>query len=350
MVKCHPKSWLWGFLPLAIVIAFALIGVRNQVEHDLRIRVSEALREAGFYWALATFHARDATLEGISFSGADRDSALNLLAKTWGVGSVTDGIRVIASPDTYTWFANKKEKRVQLRGYVPTEEDRRTITGFVKAALPEYEVDDKMVLAGGSPPRQVWLGSVSYALVQLAQLGSGVVRLDGTALTMNGVAATTDAFRALNTSLSGQLPASLEIKEADIKPPVVKPYDWRVKYTGTLISFAGYVPDEYTHRQILERTRNLFPGVKLEDTMELGSGAPESFSWAIAASLTQLNRLETGRTKLKDNVLEFEGVAADAWTAKHVTSSIRNSLPSSYKSSEKITVQVPKKTQPSVPK
>lgn len=336
-MTCRPKRWLWGVLPLAVIIAFASLGVQKQIERDLSERASLALQDAGYYWALSTFQARDATIEGISFSGSERDSALDLLQNLWGVRTVTDGIRVIASPDTYSWLANKKDKRVQLRGYVPTEEDRLAIIGFVKAALPDYEVDDKMVLAGGSPPRQVWLGSVSYALVQLAQLRVGSVHLDGTALTLNGEAQTTAAFRALNTSLAGQLPSGLEIKSAQVRPPTVKPYDWRVKYNGSTISFAGYVPDEKTHQQVLERTRNLFPGVKIEDTMELGSGAPQSWSWAISASLTQLNRLESGRAKLKDTVLEFEGVASDELTAKQVTSSIRNSLPGTYRSNEKIT-------------
>lgn len=338
-MTCRPKRWVWGVLPLALVIAFASFGVLKQVERDLGKRVALALQDAGYYWALSTFQGRDATIEGISFSGSERDSALNLLRDQWGVRSVTDSIRVIASPDTYSWLANKKEKRVQLRGYVPTEDDRLTITGFVKAAMPDYEVDDKMVLAGGSPPREVWLGSVSYALVQLAQLSAGSVHLNGTELTLNGEAQTTVAFRALNSSLAGQLPSGLEIKSAQIRPPTVAPYDWRVKYTGTAIFFAGYVPDEKTHQQVLERTRNLFPGINIEDTMELGSGAPQNLSWAISASLTQLNRLESGRAKLKDTGLEFEGVASSKFTAKQVTSSIRNSLPASYRSSEKITVK-----------
>lgn len=338
MLSCRPKRWLWGLLPVAVIVAFAHYGVRKQVERDLTGRANSALQTSGVNWALVNFQGRDAVLEGLSFSGAERDQVLSLVSNIWGVRSVIDSVRVVASPETYAWFANKKEKRIQLRGYVPTEEDRRSITGFVKAAFPDYELDDKMVAAGGSPPREVWLGSVSFALVQLAQLRLGSVRLDGLALSLNGEAGTTATYRAIRKTLANQLPSGMKIRSAEVQPPVVRPYEWRVKFTGTAIVFAGYIPDEKTHSQIIERTRNLFPGIKVEDTMELGSGAPENWSWAISASLTQLNRLESGRAKLKDMVLEFEGTASDALTAKHVTSSIRNSLPGSFRSSEEIVV------------
>lgn len=338
MVICRPTMWIRGIVPLSLAIALALYGARDEVERDLSERASAALRDAGYYWALVTFDARNAKLEGISFSGTERDKSLDLLKDIWGVREVTDSIQVIASAETYTWFATKKERRIQLRGYVPTEEDRRTITGFIKATLPDYEVDDKMALAGGSPPRQTWLGSVSFALVQLAQLREGIVRLNGTEFALDGSAETTAAYRKLNEIFQHPLPTGMVLKKAEIEPPLVKPYDWRVKYTGSTISFSGFIPDANTHQQIIERTRNLFPDATIEDTMELGSGAPDNWSWAISASLTQLNRLNSGRARLKESVLEFEGVAADNLTARQVTSSIRNSLPGSFRSSEKISV------------
>jgi hypothetical protein len=335
---CQPSRWLWGLPPLVLIIALSLFGVRGQLQHDLADRTSSALRDAGYYWALARFDGRDAVLEGLSFSASERDSALNIIKDIWGVRSVTDKTNLIASPETYTWLANKKDQRIKIRGYVPTENDRRTILGFVKAAMPELEVDEKMTLAGGSPKHEVWLGAVSYALVQLGQLKAGSVRLEGTDLFVDGEAASTTAYRTIKTSLEQQLPAGTKVRAVDVAPPVIRPYTWRVKYTGALISFAGYVPSESFHRQILERTRHLFPGIPIDDAMELASGVPDGWLWAVSASLTQLHRLESGRVKLKDTVLEFEGVAGDKHTATNVTASIRHGLPASYRSSEKVVI------------
>lgn len=341
-MACNPGRWAWGLVPLALVTALAAFGARNGVESDLVDRSTAALRKAGFYWALASFEGRNATLQGISFSGKDRDGALDTLKNVWGVRSVIDDVQVIATPETYTWLAVKKEKRIQLRGYVPTEDDRRTILGFIKAAFPDYEVDDKMVLAGGAPPREQWLGSVSYALVQLSQLDLGNVRLDGLKFILDGTAATTEAYRKVNAALAEQAPAGLVVDRVSLKPPVVTPYEWRAKYVGPNISFEGYVPNESAMTFILDRTRNLFPGVKVDHTMELASGAPESWVWAVSASLTQLSRLQSGRIKIKDSVLEFEGVASSEVTAKHVTASVRNSIPGSFRSNEKIEIAAKK--------
>lgn len=338
-MTCRPARWLWGVPPLALVAALSLVGVKGEIEHDLRSRAAAAFHDAGFYWAVPSFEGRDAVLDGISFSRLERDNALNILRKLWGVRTVTDRTNLIASPETYSWIAIKEDKRVKIRGYVPTENDRRTILGFVAAAVPGLEVDDKMVLAGGSPNHQTWLSAVSYALVQLGQLKSGSVKLDGISLTVDGVAATSEGFNSMKTSLAIQLPAGMNLKSAQIAPPEAKPYEWRVKYTGQQISFEGHVPSEEMHAQIRERTRNLFPHATISgDTMELASGAPEGWSWAVSASLTQLHRLESGRVKLKDTVVEFEGVAADKFTAKNVTASVQHGLPLTYKSSEKITV------------
>ena len=161
MPQCRPKKWLRGLIPLAVVTAFALYGQRDQIERDLTDRSTFALQKAELNWAYAIFDGRDAVLKGLTFSRSARDEALKVIGQVWGVRSVVDQSNLIASPDTYTWFAKKKDKRLKIRGHVPTNDGRRVILGFVKATMPELEVDDKMVIAGGAPPLQIWLGSVS---------------------------------------------------------------------------------------------------------------------------------------------------------------------------------------------
>ena len=68
MLGCRPTKWLWGLFPLALVTAFVLYGLRNQVEQDLTDRTSAALRKAGLTWAYALFDGRNAVLKGLTFS------------------------------------------------------------------------------------------------------------------------------------------------------------------------------------------------------------------------------------------------------------------------------------------
>ena len=340
MLQCRPTKWLLGLIPLAVVTAFALYGQRDQIEHDLTNRTTAALQKAGSTWAYAIFDGRNAVLKGLTFSRSDRDDALKVIENVWGVREVVDRSNLIASPDTYTWSAIKREQRIKIRGHVPTEDGRRTILGFVKATMPDLEVDDKMVIAGGAPPQQIWLGSVSFALLQLGQLASGSVKMAGTDIRITGVAKNSAAYQDIQKALIANLPAGTTLKESNIRPPVVKPYSWRAKYVGNTVTLTGFVPSENMRSRILQQTRNLFAGVKINDRMALAAGEPEAWSWAVSASLTQLHRLESGRAELNDKTLSFLGKAADKSTAKDVEASIRNGLPSAYRSTEKVNVSV----------
>ena len=339
MFRCNPLKWLWGIPPVIFVTVLALYAVRLQIEHDLSTRTAAKLREAGHSWAIARFNNRDAILEGLSFSRGELDAAMGTIESVWGVRTVEDKSNLIASPGSYIWWAVKKGQRVKIRGHTPTRNDRRAILGFVKAAMPDLEIDEKMVLAGGSPPPQIWLGSVSFALLQLGHLNSGTIRLSGTNLRIAGQAKTTEAYRTVKTALKTQLPTGMTLTDDGVTPPVVKPFSWMVKYLKGGITLSGYVPNEAARTQILEQTRNLFPGFKVVDVMELATGAPDSWLWAVSASLIQLHRLESGRVRLKGTTLEFTGIATDKNTAEDVAASVRHGLPSSYSSSEEVNVR-----------
>lgn len=338
MPQCRPRKWLWGLAPLAVVTAFALYGLYGQIERDLTNRTATALQQAGLTWAYAIFDGQNVVLKGQTFSRPARDNALKVIEAVWGVGRVADQSNLIASPDTYSWSAFKREQRLKIRGYVPTEDGRRTILGFVKATMPDLVVDDKMVIAGGAPPLNIWLGSVSFALLQLGQLATGSVKIAGADLHISGAAKNTAAYQDIQKALIENLPAGTTLKRSNITPPVVKPFYWRAKYVGNSVTLTGFVPSEKMRARILQQTRNLFTRVKINDRMELAAGEPEAWSWAVSASLTQLHRLKSGRAELKGNTLSFEGVATDKSTAKDVAASIKHGLPAAYSSKEKVTV------------
>jgi len=338
---CRPAKWLWGLPALIFVTAFALYGTNRQIERDLAEQAAAALQDAELQWAIARFEGRDAILEGLSFSGKERDAALRIVGDIWGVRKVVDNSDLIATPETYSWFARKDENRIKIRGHVPTKSDRQAIIGFIKAAMPDLEVDDKMIFAGGSPAREQWLGSVSFALVQLGQLKKGAVQLSGPNLSVQGEAKSSEAYRII-TSPVGQLPKGVKLNVKNVAPPVVEPFVWRAKFTGSLLSFSGFVPSEKTREQILQRAKTLFPDTKVEDGMEIASGAPEDWLWAVSASMIELHRLESGRIKIDDTELELSGIAADERTIKDVTQSIQYSLPNAYSVREKLTARIDK--------
>ena len=338
-LNCRPVKWLWGVPALVFVAALALYGTKSQLERDLEKRTAAALQEAGLPWATASFDGRDAVLEGLSFSRKERDKALRTISGLWGVRTVLDKSDLIASPDTYTWLAARDDGRIKLRGHIPTKADRQAVLGFIKAAMPELEVDDKTMLAGGSPPRQEWLGAVSFALVQLGQLKSGSVHLAGTNLMVRGEAKSTQAYRSFKSLPASQLPSGMKLSIEKVEPPVVQPYSTRVKYSGSTLSLSGHVLSEEAREEILERVRSLFPEAKIEDVAQIASGAPKEWRWALSAALVQLSRLDSGRIEIEGSKLELQGLAADEQTTKEIAEALRLSFPSAFKVSEKLAVR-----------
>ncbi len=238
--------------------------------------------------------------------------------------------------EPYEWWSSRDEKRIKIRGLVPSEEDRKTIHGMIKANMPDLEIDDRMKVADGAPPKQTWLGAVSFALVQLSQLKSGVARLAGTDFYIEGEARTASSFAAINTAVATQVPHGIALKEATVTPPVAKPFVWTAQYEDGALTLAGNVPSDDLRARLLEDASRLFGKTKIIDHMELAAGVPDNWAEAVKASLHQLSRLESGKVSLADTALTIEGVAETKGIAADVAAAIKQGLPKSYDAKDSI--------------
>ena len=116
-----------------------------------------------------------------------------------------------AHPLAYVWSATRIESVIRLRGSVPSEEDRRTVLGMVKAHFPDLEVEDRLKIVAGAPPKEQWLGAVSFGLKQLAHLKRGSARLLNVGLKVDGEARSAADYAEVKKALSGPLPTGLAI-------------------------------------------------------------------------------------------------------------------------------------------
>src|SRR5262249_24917326 len=77
--------------------------------------------------------------------------------------AVADAVKVVETnevlPSDYVWSATRIGSGLRLRGEVPSEEDRRTVLGMVKAHFPDLEVEDRLKIEAGGPPKEQWLGA-----------------------------------------------------------------------------------------------------------------------------------------------------------------------------------------------
>ena len=336
MSKLRPSKWLWGLIPLCFIAVMVIIGLGPQIELDLQTRANDALKRADITWAKASFKGRDAVLRGAAVGAEARDAALATVRGVWGVRDVDDHVTLLASASPYTWWANRKEGRIRIKGYVADGRDRHTILGIVKAMMPELEIDDRMKRAAGAPPREVWVGAISFALNLLANLKEGTASLVDSNLSLTGEASTAATYSELRTILGAQLPAGLELDRVELAPPAVEPFVWTALFEDGSLTLSGHVPNDIARAEIAKNARELFGAASVVDQMQLASGAPENWAQVVLTALVQMSRLRSGKAALSDTTLTFEGMASDEATATDVASKVRLGLPAVYKSTEDV--------------
>lgn len=339
MSSFAPLRWLWGLIPFVFIAALVVLGEGPHIERDLTRRSNALLAEKGYYWAELQFVGRDAVLTGTASSPEERAEALRLVSGVWGVRSVQDRARLLPLVSPYTWIATRKGNRIRVKGYVPSTSDRKTMLGIIKATMPELEIDDRMKLARGAPPRQQWLAAVTFALNQLGQLKSGTARLSDLEFLLLGEASSVASYKAVQFALASKLPPQVTLKQANVVPPEAKPFSWAVQYKGGKLTLTGHVPSEEVRVAILKQVTDTYTAVMVVDRMMLASGAPEGWSRAVHVALAQLVRLDEGEVVLRDTELAIQGQARDSDTAADVATRVRIGLPAIFSSVEKVRVR-----------
>lgn len=336
MSSLRPSNWLWGLIPVAFVALMFLVGVAPKIEQDLQQRVSSALEQAEFSWATAALKGRDVVLKGKAADAEERDTALAVVGEVWGIRNVKDRVALLETVSPYTWWARREGDLIRIKGYVPDGRDRRTILGIVKAMMPELQIDDRMKRAAGAPPRETWVGAISFALNQLAQLKQGTAALVDEEISLDGEALSVESFESIKTSIAEQLPAGLALKRDGVVAPPATPFAWQAQYEPGAVTMTGFVPSSDARGGVLDEARGLFESAPIVDRTVVASGAPEDWSQVVVTVLTQLSRLESGTVSISDTEVTFEGVAADEDTARDVAEKVRVGLPAVYKSSEDV--------------
>jgi osmotically-inducible protein OsmY len=236
----------------------------------------------------------------------------------------------------YVWSVQRGEAGLKLRGSVPSEEDRKTLLGMVKAHFPDLQVEDKLKITKGGPPKEQWLGAVSFGLQQLTHLKRGSVRLTNVTMRVAGDASSPDDYNEIKKALAGPLPSGLVLKDDDVRAPIADPFVFTADLGANALSLSGSVPSEDSRKQLREMARQLFERPGLDDRLEVASGAPKDWDEAVSAALRALSRLESGKVALSGLAVTIEGVAPDKGTAVAVSYQLRRDLPKLFSTSESI--------------
>jgi outer membrane protein OmpA-like peptidoglycan-associated protein len=313
-----------------------------RIERDLTTRGRQALAQAGFGWADLSFSGRDGTLSGKAVEEAEPARAMEAALGTWGIRTVRDFSGLIDKADRYEWAASLRDNRIRLNGLVPNEQTRRQVIGIVKASLPNLEVDDRLRLARGAPPTDIWLGGVGFGLKQLAQLkNGGRIDLDVASLSVTGEATDVRAYRSVKAALRGAMPPGIILKQDDVTAPVVKPHVWSARRSGDQLTVAGLVPNEKALEVIVAAARDGGVRLKVVDETQPGEGEAESWTDAAVAVVRALSELEEGSAELRDATLTFSGLAGSEADAVAARKELQQGVKGAFKVSEQVRVRAP---------
>ncbi|MGE0611303.1 MAG: BON domain-containing protein [Hyphomicrobiales bacterium] len=325
------STLLIGLVPLGLLVALVLTVVREKGESDMAQRVAAALNNAGHQWATVSVKGRDVKVSGVAFDEVERDNAMAVAQGIPGVRTVNSRVDLQSARTPYSWRVTYRSNRLRIKGYVPSSDDRRTILGFLKASLPDAEIDDRMELASGGPAREVWLGAVSFALAQLGRMKSGSVRIDGTQLAIAGEAKTPSDYEMMRKALAAELPVGIQLAEQQVTPPRVKPFTWAGQFDGNAVVLTGYVSSDEMRQSVVKAARQSFGDREISDRMEIAIGAPGAWADVIGVLLNELARSQSGRIEMSEVDVTFAAVIKEKSLAQSIQSALQNRLPSDYK-------------------
>ena len=134
----------------------------------------------------------------------------------------------------------------------------------------------------GAPPRDQWLGAVSFGLKQLSHLKQGSARLLNDGLKVDGEARSASDYAEVKKALAGPLPTGLTSSTGASSRPVADPFVFVAALGANALSLSGSVPSEDARKQLNELSRRFFARPALDDRLQLASGAPKNWNDAVA--------------------------------------------------------------------
>lgn len=334
-MRCNPSYWLWGLIPIAFLSWVAVQLEHEGIEADLGRRTQEALSRQGLDWAIPNFSGRDGVLTGKSADDSAPPRALVAIRNAWGVRVVNDQSQLLELVDKFLWSATARgDGKLVLAGYVPSEDARKIVLNAASSLFPKAQLIDEMQMARGAPDRDAWLTGATFALKQIAQLKKGSAELAALDLSVAGEAGTPQVYAGVRKALATAMPAGVKLASEKITLPVIDPFLWSAKSSGTQVAISGYAPSEAVRKAIDARAKKAF--TKAADTSELAGGAPEGFEKTVGIALDQLALLKSGTADIKGRELTFTGEAEDEAGAAAVRKTLKSDVPQNFKITEQI--------------
>lgn len=288
---------------------------------------------------------------GLSVAGEAASPSSYSVVKTALASGLPRGIRLTDDRVTppvikpYVWAARAAGGQVAITGNVPNARVRSEVEMVAREAFPRGSTTDRTEFGDGAPPG--FLGVISSSLRELARLDEGSVTLTDTTLSIDGMAADETTANAVRRALRSALPQNYrladQIRFREAAPPpapvVVSPYTAKATFDGAHVLLTGYAPTEVAKAQLEQSARDRYPGRAIDNRLAITPGAPEGWQRCFDSGLLGLSRLEEGAVSLTDQVLTFDGLAADEAQADRARRAVTSALPQTCRVVDQVRTQ-----------
>ena len=294
------SKWVMpGIVTVVVGTAGTLFFTQETIEQDLINKSSSAAIMAGIEDGAVSYDARDGLITGISTDANAAEAALEQISALHGVRTINSDITIAPSASPYPFKAILSEGgALALSGGVPSYAMRDALleqTGATDAGLE---------LMSGAPEGD-WLAATSFATAQLNGLESGEASLSDLAMSVSGVAKSSQDYAATTAGLMGALPNGLELANSTIQPAAVENYIFNAKRVDGETVLSGFVPSEEVRTKVGDLT-----GAST-DGLVLASGAPEGFASSVVYGLSALGHLNNGEVNIEGADISVTGDAAN---------------------------------------
>ncbi|MEM8973813.1 MAG: OmpA family protein [Pseudomonadota bacterium] len=323
--------WFWGLPAIAIIWLMAWQFEQPRMAEDLKVRAESALRQAGVDWAFVVMSGRNAQLVGEAVAKQEQHLAERIVGKVYGIAAVQNSSQLAAIEENYIWSAAVKGGSLQLTGYFPNKDIRKSVVSAAKQVFPRLPVSDQMRPARGAPQDGIWLGAIQFGLAQLSRLeNGGKVYLDGTKFAIAGVANSVGAYRTIKGQLYRNVPSGVILVNDKVKPPVVFPFEWQAVFENGQLLLQGYVPSERDRDALIKITKAVFAKSPIVDKMAVAGGAPDQWLNTAGVIIQELAKLNKGSASLSNTKIAIKGEAQKQAVADAVRTALQTRITTLY--------------------
>ena len=301
--------WNKWIIPGIVVIAVLTFGTAvfliDPIEKDLSEKATDGISKE-HPWAEISIDGRDMVLRGTAPLSSDAEEAVNIIKNTIGVRQVKNEADLLPAVSPYPFSAELADGTLTLSGNAPNIQSRDALLNSASKAFPQASVVNRLELAAGAPDSFDKLTGHIFQL--LGSLSQGTVSLSDKQFLVEGIAASSNSYKALGGLLAEGL-SGAEIDASGIIPPPASPYEFKAELGEGGISLTGHAPSPNELNSIEKMIKKSFPDKEINNNLEIASGAPEGIKQAYAYVLGILSGLEQGRVGFSDKEISLSGVA-----------------------------------------